>query len=259
MKRIVCIMLVFAFFLTFAACNSEPANEGKTETTTVLPPVVEESSFYEEFKDESGKTVIKVEVTLPQITQYAFENIKAKINNEAMNVFNEACDFAENNVLNASEFMRQRESDKPWKKKITFETTLLSNDYACFIVKESLSYYDSEVTPTWRTLCYDVKTGESCTLDTFTVYKDDPAVGFEAFLSDVVEPNLVNKYFYPQFIDNTVYENLDKLILCDDFYLTESGISFYIDGLSISPSIEGITAIDFTWDELAGYYEMPVS
>ncbi len=255
MKRIISLLAVFAIILSFAACKSET---DAVESTTILPPVISESYFSEEFKDSSGKTVIIVEVTLPQITEYAYKNIKDYLNDDAMKLFENACDFAESNVENASNFMKNQNSDKPWKKKIVFETSYLGTDYACFIIKDYLSYYNSEVIPSWDSLCYNVVTGARCSLADFSVYYDNPQAGFEAFMNDVVKPNIINKFDFPQFLDEDVLETLDELVLNTDFYLTEKGISFYIDGLKISPSLAGTSSIDFTWEELNGYYEPPL-
>ena len=254
MKRIISLLLIAAMIFSLAACSGKDDNE---TTENNLPPVIEETVHYKEFKDENGKTVIKVSVTLPQITDNCDEKVKNYINGIAMDIYNDACEFAESNIENAASFMESMESDKPWAKTVTFETTHVSSRYACFIMKDALSYFDSEVKPAWSTFCLDVKTGAVCTLSDFAIIPDDADGCFEAFLNDVLEPVLPIEFINPEFINEEVLERLDEIVHPDDFYLTDDGMGFYFDKNNVHEYLSGTYKISFTWDELSAVYELP--
>lgn len=253
MKRIISLLLAAAMIFSLAACSGKD----NTETTDNLPPVIEDTVHTREFTDESGKTVIKVKVTLPQIIDNCDEKVKNYLNSLALDEFAEACEFAESNIENASSFMKSMNSDKPWSKTVTFENTLLSNRYACFIVKESLSYFDSEADPEWRTVCYDIRTGAECTLSDFATIPEETDQCFEAFLSDVLAPALPMKFTNPSYLSDDVYDRLDEIVSPDNFYLTEKGIGFYFDKNDVHEYLSGTFKISFTWDELAASFELP--
>ena len=257
MKKIICLLLVAAMIFSFAACagNSNPSDH--TESTTVLPPEIETTVHSKEFKDSSGKVVVKVSVELPQITEFADEKVKDYINGKAMDIFNDACDFANRNIENASNFMKSAKSDKPWSKKITMESTLISDRYACFLVYDSLSYYDSEVEPGVSTICFDVRTGAECKLADFSTYTDDPMLGFDAFLHDVMVPVLPERFPNPSFLNEEVYSRIGEFMTEDHFYLTDDGLGFYFDKKDVHDYLDGIFKIRFTWNDLAAFYEMP--
>lgn len=250
-------MLAAAMLFSFVSCasNSNPASE--TEPTTVLPPEIETTVHSEEFKDADGKVVIKVSVELPQITEFANEKVKEYINAKSLDIFNNACDFAKRNVENASNFMKSMNSVKPWSKKITLQSTLISDRYACFLVSDYLSYYDSEVEPGISTICFDVRTGAECNLSDFSTFADDPALGFEGFLQDIMLPALPEKFTHPSFLNDEVYARLSEFIKPDCFYLTEDGMGFYFNQKDVHESLDGTFKIRFTWNELSPYYEMP--
>lgn len=253
MKRIISLLLIFAAVFSLAACSGKDGDE----TTVALPPEIMETVHSKDFKDESGKTVIKVKVTLPQITKNCDEKVKNYINKIALDIYNNACDFGESNIENASSFMKSMKSEKPWAKTVTFETTRLSNRYACFIMKDSLSYFDSEVKPVWSTFCVDVKTGAECSLQDFATAPDDAEGCFKDFLNDVVAPVLPMKFTNPSYINDEVLARLDEIVSPDCFYLNEKGLGVYFDKRLVHENLNGTFKISFTWDEIAAYYEMP--
>ena len=253
MKRFISLLLIFAVLFSFAACS------GKDDgiTTTAPPPVIEESTHAKEFKDASGKTVIKVEVVLPQIIENCEEEVRNYINGEAMKIFKNACDFAQRNLENASDFMANQNSTSPWTKRITFEATHLSSRYACFIVKDALSYSESENLPVWSTKCFDIKTGAECKLSDFSTYYDNPNLGFDYFINDVLATALMSKFPFPQFLNEDVYSRLTEFVYPENFYMTDNGLGIYFDQRDLDPFLSGTYKTEFTWDEIAGYYELP--
>lgn len=259
MKKIICFLLAAAMLFSFAACADNNKTPDVTEPTTVLPPEIENVVHSKEFQDASGKTVIKVSVELPQITEFANEKVKNYINGKAMDIFSDACSFADSNIENASNFMKSMNSDKPWSKKVTLESTLISDRYACFLVYDSLSYYDSEVEPGVSTVCFDVRTGAECKLSDFSTYHDDPALGFENFLHDIMVPALPMRFPNPSFLNEDVYSKIGEFVSDDSFYLTEDGIGFYFNKNDVHENLSGTFKIKFTWNELSAFYEMPES
>ena len=252
MKRIASFLLVFAIIFSFTACG-----KNKSETDNNAPPVIQDTVHTRNFTDESGKTVIKVKVTLPQIVDNCDEKIKNHINTLALEEFKKACGFAESNIENASSFMKSMNSDKPWSKTVTFESTLVDSRYACFIVKESLSYFDSETNPLWRTVCYDVKTGAECTLSDFATIPEESETCFEAFLSDVLAPALPMRFTNPSYLTEETYEKLSEIVSPQNFYLTENGLGVYFNKNDVHEYLSGTFKITFTWNELAAVYALP--
>jgi len=257
MKRIICLLIVAAMIFSFVSCAANSNPTGETEPTTILPPEFETTVHSKEFKDSSGKVVVKVNVELPQITEFANKKVKDYINGKAMDIFNDACVFAERNIENASNFMKSMNSDKPWSKKVTLESTLISDRYACFLVYDSLSYYDSEVEPGISTICFDVRTGAECSLSDFTTYPEDPALGFEGFLHDVMLPALPKRFTNPSFLNDEVYARIGEFVKPDNFYLADDGIGFYLYKKDIHENLNGTFKIRFTWNELSAYYQLP--
>lgn len=251
MKKFLAILLIFAMIFSLAACSGKGG-----ETTTAPPPVVEETSNSKEFKNSEGTTVFTVDVAFPQITENCDEKVKAYINNLCVELFDDACEFAESNIENATEFMKSTGSTEPWTKVITFETTLLDNRYACFIVKDAFSLAGGVGTPTWSTKCFDIQTGALCSLVDFTTYPDDPEFGFESFIQDVFKPKFETDFIAPEYITEEVLERLGEIIDSENFFLTENGIGFYFDKVNVDEYLSGMTSLKFTWDELSAYYTL---
>lgn len=253
MKRIASFLLVFAMIFSLAACGGK----SNGEEGNAAPPVIQDTVHTRKFTDESGKTVIKVKVTLPQIVDNCDEKIKNHINALALDEFKNACEFAESNIENASNFMKSMNSDKPWSKTVTFESTLVDSRYACFIVKDSLSYFDSETNPSWRTVCYDVRTGAECTLSDFATLPEESELCFEAFVEDILAPSLEMRFTNPSYLTEETYEKLIEIVSPQNFYLSENGLGVYFDKKDVHEYLSGTFKITFTWDELASVYALP--
>ena len=245
MKRILSLFMIFTLIFSLAACKGK----GEDETTAVPPPVIEESKHSKEFRDESGRVVFTVDVTLPQITDNCDPKIAEYINGVALDIFNDACDFAESNLESAAK------SRSPWTKSITFETTFLSNRYACFLVSDLFSLYGD--IPTLSTVCFDVRKGERCYLNDFACIPEDPEGCFENFVTDTLAPVLPVRFHNPEYITEEVLQKLDQIVDPDNFYLTEKGIGFYFNKHLVHEYLQGNYKATFTWTELTGCYELP--
>ena len=252
MKRILSIILVITTLFALASCSAKV-----DEKELHLPPATEITEHSKEFCDESGKTVIKVSAKIPQIVENCDETVKNHINSVLLGYFDNLCSFAESNIENASKFMKSMNSEKPWSKKITFKETLLSYDYSCFFIEESLSYYDSEVEPSLSSVCFDMRTGAVCSLADFSTCPDDPALGFESFVYDVMVPVLPQRFHNPSFLNDEVYARMGEIAKEENFFLTADGIGFYFNKKDVHEYLDGIFKIRFSWNELSAYYELP--
>lgn len=241
MKRILSILMIFALVFSLASCKGKDAPPPT--------PVIEESNHFKEFKDENGRVIFTVDVTIPQITDDCDPKITEYINGVAMEVFNDACQFAESNLESAAK------AKTPWSKNITFETTLLNNKYACFLMSD-LSSIHGDI-PVIKTLCFDVQKGEQCFLNDFATYPEDPESSFEFFLNDTLAPALPREFHHPEYITDEVLGRLDEIVDPSNFYLTEDGMGFYFNKNHVHEYLKGIYKITFKWQELAGNYELP--
>ncbi len=247
MKRILSILLIIAALLSFASCSGKSGNENAT--TTYAVPVIEESTYSKEFKDESGRVVFTIDVTVPQITDKCDPKVMAYVNAEALEIFNEACEFAQSNLENASK------NSNPWSKTVTFETTLLDSRYACFIVNDVFSV-NGDI-PTLRTLCFDIRNGKECTLSDFCINPDDPESCFEFFLTDTLAKVLPKRFHVSAYITDEVLARLDEIVDPANFYLTEKGMGFYFDKALVDDYLSGNFRITFTWAELMSNFAIP--
>ena len=169
MKKAVSILLIIALLFSFAACGKKVNGENLTTTeTTVPPPVIEKQSHSKKFKNDDGKTVFTVDVEVPQITGNCDESVMKYINTLSLEMFDDACDFAESNLQNAEKFMASSGSDSPWSKKITVETTYADSRFVCFLMKEYFSIGGDAGEPVWSSRCFDIKREQVCTLFDFT-------------------------------------------------------------------------------------------
>lgn len=247
MKRILSIFLIAVSLLSFASCKGKTDDEN--QTTTYAVPVIEESTYSKEFKDESGRVVFTVDVTVPQIIDKCDPKVKDYINAEALEIFNDACEFAQSNLEYAAK------NTEPWSKTITLETTLLDNHYACFLVNDVFSINGD--TPTLSTLCFDIRKGTPCTIVDFAVNPDDPESCFEFFLTDTLAKVLPRRFHNPSYITEDVLARLDEIVDPSNFYLTEKGMGFYFDKSLVDERLIGNYKTTFTWTELTGNFAIP--
>lgn len=249
MKRFLSIFLIVLSLFSFASCSGKGKDKNGNQTTTYAVPVIEEKKHSKEFKDENGRVVFTVDVTVPQITDKCDPKVTEYINAQALKIFNEACEFAQSNLEYASK------NSTPWSKTITFETTLLDNHYACFLVNDVFSVNGD--TPTLSTLCFDIRKGTPCTLVDFAVNPDDPKSCFDFFLTDTLAKVLPERFHVSAYITDDVLARLDEIVDPANFYLTEKGMGFYFDKSLVDERLSGNFRITFTWTELIGNFAIP--
>ncbi len=247
MKKFICVILILAALLTFASCKGKGDDE--TGTTTYAVPVIEESTHSKEFKDESGRVVFTVDVVIPKIVDDCDPKVAEYINGVALDIFNEACEFAQSNLEYASK------DSTPWAKTITFETTLLDNRYACFLVNDVFSV-NGDI-PTLKTLCFDIRNGATCKLRDFAINQDDPKSCFDLFVSDTVAKVLPKRFHVSAYITDDVLDRLDEIMSPENFYLTENGMGFYFDKVLVDERLSGNFRMTFTWFELTSNFAIP--
>lgn len=258
MKRFLSVALIFSLLFSFAACSAKNSGKSQTEPTAAPPPVIESKQLQKEFKDENGRTVVSVDVTLPQISENCEKTVMDYVNKTALEIFEEKCRFAENNIKNAAAFMDNSKSEKPWTSKVTFETTYYDSRFTCFLIKEYFSYTGGEADPSYQTKCFDLKTGEPCSALTFAIDKENKSVIDEELVNNIIIYK-ADKEFYGD--AGSLSENQRKAIAenfsLDNFYLTEDGIAFYFDKSCISPTQSGVYECRMTWSEAGTVFYSP--
>ncbi len=253
MKKSLSILLIFTLIFSLCACSGK--DDG--ETTTAPPPVIEENTQHKEFKDSNGRVVFAVDVAYPQISENCDEKVRNYINKLSFNIFEEACSFAQSNIENAARFMDNQKSEKPWTKKITFQTAYSDSRYVCFIIKDALSYFGTETDPVQKAICFDMKTGEIRNAASFSTNPDDPAESERFLIEGHIIPTLKEKYYPPAYLTDEVLEALPEFFDVDNFYFTEDGIAFFFMKNNINPILEGIYTCKYTWDEISYLYSLP--
>lgn len=262
MKRAISIALIFAVLFSFASCRNidELNKETATEipTTTAAPPLVEENRQTKEFKDENGRTVYVVDVVLPEISENLEQSIIDYVNGVTDKFFEDACVQAEKNIASAAEFMDSNNSDKPWKKTVTFETTYLSGYFVSFLIRESMSYYgSSDNTPSVYTRCFHIREGNPLSAVYFTDYPDSPEV-VKGYIADLLKSRAKTDFYEDGFeINDLKLDAFNEAVDVERFYLTDDGMAFYVSRMAIDPYETGIYTAEFTWDELAGLFNRP--
>lgn len=262
MKRALSIVMMIAILFSFASCRN--INDVYEETTTAVqetlpPPVVKEKKQTKEFKDENGRTVYVVDVVLPEISENIEPRMIDYVNRVINKFFEDACVQAELNVESASSFMDSYNSDKPWKRTTSFEATRVSGYFVCFLIKESLSYFgSSDNTPSVYTKCFQVQEEEPVNALYFAVNPDDPAAAL-GYITDLLKSRGENGFYRENIsLNETQLAAFDEAVSLDRFYLTDDGMTFYVDKTSIDPDgNSGIYAENFTWEELEGMFNKP--
>ncbi|MBQ4604811.1 MAG: hypothetical protein IJB16_09430 [Clostridia bacterium] len=263
MKRVLSISLILAVLFSFVSCrNIDELNTGETTdtvTTTAAPPVVGEKKQTKEFKDKNGRTVYVVDVVLPEISENIEQYIIDYINSVSDRFFEDACVQAENNIESAAKFMDTQNSDKPWKRTISFETTYVSGYFVCFLISESLSFYgSSDNAPSVYTKCFQVQEGNSVNAAYFTDNPDTPEIAL-GYIADLLRSRAENGFYEEGLVLN---ENelaaFDEAVSLDGFCLTDNGMAFYVSKSAIDPyEMTDIYTEEFTWDELEGMFNKP--
>jgi len=251
MKKFASIFLILALLFSLGACS---VKQNGTETNTI--PVVKEESYSKQYKDESGKVIFTVDVVLPQILENCQENAKKQINSLSLKLYEDACKFAESNLENAANYMASVKSDIPWSKKITFETTYANSRYICFIIKDAFSLTDAEPYPEWSTLCYDMQKDIVCTLETLATDPESPDMCKSILISDHIIPYIKADFSPAEYVTEEYLEALPKILKNTHFYITDSGMGFYISKGNIDTRLSGTYAMEFPWSEISYLYTL---
>lgn len=260
MKKFICLLLVLAIGLSLASCSLKDELTETTaaiETTTLPVPVIESSTHKKEFKDENGRTVYTVDVVVPHLEEFDNDVLKSQINILSLDIFEEACEKAESNIVNAAKFMDSRSSETPWSRKIDFEISFSDGRYISFIIRDYFSTLGGETEPSLSSATFNVLDGSPCYLTAFAS---------EDISKDELSEKIVEKLLCPAvssfFRNNLPLTEEDKQLVHDsfypeNFYLTSDGIGFYISSYVFEPSSSGEFTVHFTWDEVNGILSIP--
>lgn len=259
MKRLISMALIIAVLFSFASCNKITELKTTAPPATAAPPVVKEKKQKKEFKDENGRTVYVVDVTLPEISENLEEHIIRYVNDVTDKFFRDACAQAEENIKSASEFMDNFNSDKPWKKTISFDATYVSGYFVSFLIKESLSYYGTDGNdPSVYSRCFHVQEGNPVNAAYFCEIPDDPETA-RGYIVELLRTRAKTEFYLGvSELSETSLDAFDEAVTLNNFYLTEDGMNFFVVRSAIDPyEVSGIYTAEFTWDELAGLFVKP--
>ncbi len=264
MKKLLCILLIFILIFTAAACNKnsdDPLDETEPiTTTTVAPPVVKEQKHHKEFKNSDGKVVYVVDVVLPEISKFADKIVKDYINEVSLDVFNDACESAERNIENASDFMAKYETKNPWTKKITFETTYADGRFLCFLIKTAFTYSGTPGEPSsYETKCFDLKRGEPCNAFNFVLADLSHEEIKTLLVDELIKPKAKTELSaqHPYAFYAAMLDKLDEIFTYENFYLTENGMAFYFEKNLLNDTLSGVYSCELTWSELSAIFTSP--
>ncbi len=260
MKKFICLMLTFALSFSLASCSTQKVQEEiKTviPTTTLIPPKIEMVEHSEEFKDENGRVVYTVNVSIPQITDNATELIKNYINEMSLDIFNEACKNAESNIKNAASFMDSGNRDTPWSKDITVDITHSDGRYLSLLISENFSMLGGSVEPTLRTACYDLLNGVPCTLYDFVVEPTLPEDAVRIIVDDLLCDEISRLMFNGEPLTQEQIDIAHEAFDDRNFYLFDGGIGFCISKSAFDQSLSGSLKINCRWNDIDYILRMP--
>lgn len=259
MKKFLSIFLIFVLIFSFAACKAKDKDPEFTTTTTIAPPVIKEQSHHKDFIDANGRIVYVVDVVLPEVSEYADNAVKDYVNKVSLEIFDDACEKAQNNIENAALSMDSLGTEKPWTNQITFETTYSDGRFTCFLIKDALSFSGGKGEPLYKTRCFDLKQGAPCSALAFAV-ADFSKEEYDAMLvEDLIKPMAMRNFYpnNPEVISEKNLEAFNTSFTLENFYLTESGMAFYFDKSVIDPELSGVYVCEFEWAQLSSIFFSP--
>ena len=153
--------------------------------------------------------------------------------------------------------MDSQKSDIPWSKKIDFEVTLSSERYLCYLIKDYFSMLGGEVEPSLKTACFDIKNGVPCTLYDFAVEGVTHENLRRSVVNDLLCPEVSSFFFNGQELTDEQRNLVFEIFNAENFYLTESGIGFYLDSYIINPRNTSVFKVNFDWNEVGFILKLP--
>lgn len=259
MKRYISLILILSLCLSFAACSvKNDSNTDGTElsteiqTTSLPKPDLDVAEYSKDFTDENGRVVYTVKANLPKITGNIPDDIADYLNGVFYSFFEDACESAESNIENATAFMDNQNSQKPWIKSLDYNINLSDGKYFSFTIKDSFSMFGNpEVEPSLTGYVFDIIKGVPCTIRDF-MYENSSHDSVKQVLADEFIYNDVAKVLF----NDTPLNDEQKEIVFEvfdlgNFYLTDTGIGFYFSSNSINPNYFDTFVTHYTWEDVA--------
>ena len=169
-------------------------------------------------------------------------------------------DFAQNNVKNASTFINKNETSEPWVCDARYSITYRDAKYLCILCEYSYGMGTTSRSKRLQGDCFLLETGNQCRLNDFLLdgVKADTVFGMVA---DATIEKMVDSYGRNRLNSDMTR---DKLIEIkkespNDFYITDTGITFFYQLASIAPFSEGVLEFSFTADEMKDLMKLPMT
>lgn len=259
MKKLICILLCFAVLTSLAACNihkTGPDDKVITTATTTDPyhlKVIREKKLYQEFKFADGTVVYVVDAVIPEIFGECSQDVAVTINKHYADIYEEALEFAELNVENAANYMKNLGSEKPWTRKLSYELKFCNKDYLCLVFSDLMPLSSgATVTP----VCLNLKDGAAHNLSDFY------AEGIES-LSDYSTERIIDMFIQlAEFDFGPLNEEQRAAVVKafdeNSFYFDDYSIYFVMHKRTIDPYVGGIYTAEFFWSDFEGEIVSPI-
>lgn len=263
MKRYLGFAMILIFCFSFASCSAKNP-QAPVNIITAAPvvasirqmPLFETVNHSKEFKDENGRVVFTVNASIPEIVSYDNMASVGTVNIQSLDKFEAACDFAENNIEAAANFMDSNNTP-PWSKKIDFEISFSNGHYVSIVFSEEFSMYGKETEPTFSSLTFDVLTGTQCSLFDFVTNNYSNKETVNIIIDNHLCHDISEKFFYGQELTDEQQELVHKIFLTENFFLTSNGVSFILNNYWFDAAKNGDFVCSYSWNELSAILKLP--
>lgn len=261
--------LLFAFVALFAAvamlfaltaCGSEEKltpTDAVTDVNERYTVGIEELAVNKDMRDSKGNVSYKLNLVFPQLDAASFTNAEA-INSVYVIRSGEMQTFAQNNVENASKFISENDGAMPWESNARYSVTYRDAKYLCILCEYSYGMGSQSRSKRLVSDCFLLSEGTQCSINDFLIEGID-ADAVYGFLADKVLEKMVDSKGASRLSDGIGREQLIEKFSPSDFYITDTGITFYYQLATIAPFSEGVLEFSFSAEEVSSMMTLPIT
>lgn len=216
MRKFTSLLLTLCLLAAFTGCSRSRKSDGSDMITP--------ANYTQDFTDSSGKTVYRIDITYPQLTEKAGKEAISNMISFGQEFVDYYIHMAEANIENASRFMNDNNSDSPWLRKVYYDFYYIDPDVISFVINTEFSAIGGDVTPTYEGCTVSLHTGKQLTVSNLAT--DEPEATKEAVMQAI--HTTANKTYSPNGIalEGPQLALLDSLYLEKDFCLSDTFITF---------------------------------